>query len=152
MMTLSHRAGRRRTAYRLAGIVAVLCFLGGCGGASKIDTGGFSAKDRKAAQNALATLGKTSAWQVALRTTLTESKLPVDCAVHIERRKPLTFKLFIAWVPDPTVQSTVFEGQPRADVWLRAVIGPEGLRGPYSLRLGNEHSLTALRSQYGDAL
>jgi hypothetical protein len=147
-VTPAHRAALWLS---VAGMLAGTGALAGCGGRSAVDTGGFSAGDREAAHKALSTLSQTSVWQTALRTTLTESSLPSACVVHIESRKPLTFKLLLTWIPDATTQRTVFGGQPRADVWLRAVIGPEGLRGAYSLRLGNEHSVAALRSHYGDA-
>ena len=82
--------------------------------------------------------------------TLTESRSPT-CVLHIEAAKPLTFKLFMTWIPTATQQRTVFAGVPRAYVWLQAVIGPNGVKQDYSLHLGNERSLKALKSHYGDA-
>jgi hypothetical protein len=130
-----------------AGAVA----LAGCGESGKLDEGQFSAGDRKAARAVLSTLAQSNLWHIAERTTLMESSSPAACVLHIETAKPLTFKLFMTWIPSAAAQRGVFRGNPRAYVWLEAVLGREGLQKPSSLHLGNEHSLKELKSHYGDA-
>src|SRR4051812_41096156 len=143
-------AGTARWVRRAVIGVASAAVLAGCGGGTKLDEGHFSASDRQAARTVLGILSRTSVWQAAQRMTLTVSRSPV-CVLHIESAKPLTFKLFMTWIPTAAQQRTVFEGAPRAYVWLQAIIGPQGLKRDYSLHLGNERSLKALKSHYGDA-
>jgi hypothetical protein len=127
-------------------VVAALAILTACGGGTASREG-----DRQATLTALRILSSSSLWQIATRTTLTQSSQPAACVLHIEKTKPLKFKLFMSWIPTATVQRTVFEGQPRAYVWLRAAITKQGAKPDYSLHLGNERSLEALKSHYGDA-
>jgi hypothetical protein len=134
-------------AFRTA-LLAVACaaLLAGCGGSGgKAGPSGFSSSDRKAAQTALRTLADTSVQTAAFRYTY-EIGVANACRVHIRARKPLTFELFIAWKPGPTT-----DPNHRNWAWLRAVIGPEGLKRDYSFHLGTEYTEQALKTHYGDA-
>jgi hypothetical protein len=116
--------------------------LPACGG-SKVDAGGFTSSDRSAAEQALAQLANTAVWTTAAKATYTEGFPPTKCVVHIQKRKPLLFDVFMTWVPPPNANRTY--------TWLRALIGPDGVRGDYSFDYGNEVSQAALTSHYGSA-
>jgi hypothetical protein len=125
-----------------AGAVA----LAGCGGGG-VDRNGFSASQRKAARDVLAQLGQTSVYDAAREISLTEAKVPTACVVHIEKARPLTFRILITWIPE----AASLGGSERAFAWLEAVVGPDGLRGDYSFHQGNERTKRALEAHYGDA-
>jgi hypothetical protein len=128
---------------RLAlGALAGAALLAGCGGGGKVDRGGFSAGDRRAAQAALDLLTQTSVKTVAVNLIATVG-VPAACRVHIEARQPLTFKLFMSWIPT--------RGSSRTYAWLQAVIGPDGLKRDYAFHVGNETSAAAVKSHYGTA-
>jgi hypothetical protein len=123
--------------------VASAVVLAGCGaGSGGVDQGGFTAGQRKAAQDALIVLSGTSLWDTAAKASYTQGQPPTACVVHIVKPKPLTFKVFMTWIPDKGINLDY--------VWLQAVIGPEGLRRDYSFRLGNEFTKAALTAHYGD--
>lgn len=141
---LSSRAG----ASLLACVgVATVALLTGCGG-SKVDSGGFTASQFKAAQQALAFLGQTSVYDDALKTSDTEAEVPTTCTVHLEQKNPLTFKVFLTWIPNI---ANTGKGNLRAYSWVEAVLGPDGLKQNYSFHAGNETSEALLQSKYGDA-
>ena len=121
--------------------------LAGCGGGGSVDSGGFTSGQFNAAVNALAVLGPTAVYDLALKTSLTQASPPTTCVVHIETSSPLTFRVFMTWVPD---QSKLGRGTGRPFAWLSAVIGTSGLQGDYSFHSGNELTEAALRAQYGD--
>jgi hypothetical protein len=123
--------------------VASAALLSACGGGRGVDAGGFSAGDRKAARAVLTLLAQTAVYVTATETSYTEGFPPTACAVHIETRKPLTFKVFMSWVPP--------RGTNRTYSWLQAVIAPEGLKQAYSLHFGNEISERDLQAHYGSA-
>ncbi len=125
--------------------VAAVALLAGCGG-GKVDAGGFTSSQFTAAKNALGVLGPTAVYDNALKTSLTFASPPTNCVVHIESTKPLTFRLFMTWIPD---QSKLGKGTERPYSWLSAVIGTNGLKGDYSFHSGNEVSEAALKAQYG---
>jgi hypothetical protein len=137
----------RRLALLLAGVLSVAA-LSGCGGGGTVDKGGFTLDDRNAASKVLSLLAKTSVYTAAMKMSLTQGAPPTDCLVHIQTRKPLTFRVFMAWVSQRP-QSEV-EAQARAYSWLDAVMSPEGLKDDYELRSGNETTEAALRAEYGD--
>ena len=139
----------RRTGFlRLALVgVAAATVLAGCGGGGNVDSGGFTPGQFGAAQNALAVLGPTSVYDLALKTSLTFASPPTACVVHIETTTPLTFRVFMTWIPN---QSILGRGTGRPFAWLSAVIGTNGLQGDYSFHSGNEVTEAALRAQYGD--
>jgi hypothetical protein len=130
------------------GFVAALCAvaLAACGGGGT-DRGGFTSGDRKAAESVLALLAQTAVYTSAVKTSYTQGFPPTACVVHIEKRRPLTFKVFMSWVP----QLTPGEAQGRTYAWLEAVIGPQGLKQDYSFRTGNEATEAALKTRYKDA-
>ena len=129
-------------------MVCVSVGLAGCGSSSTVDAGGFSAGDLTAASKALAVLAQTSVWNAAAEVTYTNGNLPKTCSFHIEREKPLTFKLFITWVHDPY---NIGAAPNRRDAWLEAVVSPEGLSAGYLFHLGYAPTAKALASHYGDA-
>jgi hypothetical protein len=121
--------------------------LSGCGSGTAVDAGGFSAADLTAATKALTVLSQTSVWNAAAEVTYTNGNLPKTCSFHIERRSPLTFKLFITWAPDPAKGAA----PNRRYAWLEAILGEKGLRAGYYFHLGYVPTAEALASHYGDA-
>jgi hypothetical protein len=117
--------------------------LAGCGGNGdqKVDEGGFTAAQRSAAQTALVILSNTAVATTAVQNTGVIG-YPTTCSVHLQARKPLTFKLFLSW-KDLTRPSYA---------WLQAVIGPEGLKRDYSFSAGTETNAAAVKSHAGNAL
>ena len=116
--------------------------LPACGG-SKVDAGGFTSSDRAKAEQALAQLANTAVWTTAAKATYTQGFPPTKCVVHIQDRKPLLFDVFMTWIPLPNTNRTY--------TWLRAVIGPDGVKGDYSFAYGNEVSKAAVMAHYGSA-
>lgn len=135
----------RRLAALAVGVLAAVLVLVGCGSnAQQVDRGGFTSDDRKAAQKALAALGETAVWTTAAKATYTQGFPPTRCVVHIKNHDPLMFDVLMTWVPEQRNANRTF-------TWLQAVIGPNGVNGDYSFDYGNEVSLAALESHYGDA-
>jgi hypothetical protein len=142
------RRSPRAQALLLASVgIATVVLLAGCGG-SKVDSGGFTASQFKAAEQALTFLGQTSVYDDALKTSDTEAEVPTTCTVHLEEKKPLTFKVFLTWIPNI---ANTGKGNLRAYSWVEAVLGPDGLKQNYSFHAGNEASEALLESKYGDA-
>jgi len=140
----------RTDAIRVALVAAVSAgLLAGCGGGG-VDSDGFTAAQRKAARNVLTELGRTSVYDIALKTSLTQAEVPTTCVVHIENDKPLTFKLFMTWIPSPEALGGD-RGYVRPFSWLEAVVGADGLQGDYSFHSGNELTEAEMRSHYGTA-
>jgi hypothetical protein len=123
--------------------------MSGCGGGG-VDANGFTTGDRKAARNALTALGETSVYDAALKISLTHEHVPNTCVVHIESEKPLTFRMFLTWTPNPEALGDP-SGYLRSYTWLDAVIGASGLKGDYSFHQGNELTEKDLKARYGDA-
>jgi hypothetical protein len=146
------RRQRRGALLAVAASAAAALLLSGCGSSSTFQ-GGFSASDYTAGQKALATLAQTSVYDAALEITLTAAEDPTACVLHIENHNPLTFKLFMTWIPNPKNLGGTVKQQAAARTWswIQAVIGPQGLQGDYSFHEGNELSLGALQARYGDA-
>ena len=139
----------RRTSCLSLALVAVAAatMLAGCGGSGGVDSGGFTSSQFTAAENALAVLAPTAVYDLALKTSLTFASPPTACVVHIQTASPLTFRVFMTWIPN---QSILGRGTGRPYAWLSAVIGTAGLQGDYSFHSGNEVTEAALRAQYGD--
>jgi hypothetical protein len=132
-----------------AGVVIASSAVAAAGcGAGKTDEGGFTRSDRDAAAKVLGLLARTSVYTAAAKMSLTQGHPPTDCFVHIQTRKPLTFRVFMTWVSARPASEV--EAQARAYSWIEAVMGPKGLKQDYTLRSGNEISETGLRAQYGD--
>jgi hypothetical protein len=133
------------------GLVAVFgaAALAGCG-TGGTDKGGFTAGDRDAAAKVLGLLARTSVYTAARTMSLTQGSPPTECLVHIQTRKPLTFRVFMSWVSQRPPGKV--NAQARAYSWLEAVMGPQGLKQDYTLRSGNEVTEQALKAQYGDVL
>jgi hypothetical protein len=123
--------------------------LAGCG-SSEVDQGGFTASDRDAAAKVLGFLARTSVYTAARNMTLTQGALPTDCVVHIQSRKPLTFRVFMSW--KSTRPLAKVQAQARAYSWIDAVMGSAGVKSDYKLGSGNETSEAALLAQYRDVL
>jgi hypothetical protein len=125
----------------------VALVMAGCGGASGVDAGGFTAQDLQSGASALALIAQTSVWTAASEVTGTNGNLPTSCSFHIAKERPPTFELFITWAPDAA-------GGPapnRRYAWLDAVIGPGGLKGGYAFHLGYAPTAKLLASHYGSA-
>jgi hypothetical protein len=136
----------------IAGVATLL--LAGCGGGGGADANGFTASQRSAARTVLTELGQTSIYDIALKTSLTQAEVPTTCVVHIQSTNPLTFEMFLSWVPNPEALGNQGAGRPsgylRAYSWLQAVVGASGLKGDYSFHSGNELTEAAMRAHYGD--
>jgi hypothetical protein len=145
------RAHRQLPGLRVLGLIlagiATTAVLAGCGG-SKLDSGGFTSSQFKAAQQALNFLGQTSVYDDALKTSDTEAEVPTTCTVHLEATKPLTFRVFLTWIPNI---ADTGKGDVRAYSWVEAILGPDGLKQNYSFHAGNETSQALLETKYGDA-
>ncbi len=139
--------GLRALGLGFAGIALALA-LAGCGGGGKVDSGGFTASQFQAAQQALNFLGQTSVYDDALKTSDTEAEVPSTCTVHLESTKPLMFKVLLTWIPNI---ANTGKGALRAYSWVEAVLGPGGLAQNYSFHAGNEVSQALLATKYGDA-
>ena len=119
----SSRSSGRVRAFLLAPVALIaVAALGGCGGGG-VDGNGFTANDRRAARNALSILARTSVYDAAREISLTEAHVPDRCVVHIQTSKPLTFRVFMTWVPNE--QADGLRGSrgrhfPSA-LWLRVV-------------------------------
>jgi hypothetical protein len=102
--------------------------LTGCGGGG-VDSGGLSSSDRKAAQNVLDTLQNTSIPTTLVSLTATAGLVPQACRVHLESRKPSTFKLFVFWKPyvppgyAPATNAGADDVQQQSYSWIAATIG-----------------------------
>ncbi len=129
-------------------IVATVCLLAltGCGSGG-VDAGGFSSSNRNAAQNALDTLQSTSVSTIILQLSAT-NEIPAICRVHLESRKPLTFKLFLAWIPRGQ-----FRQSETGNVysWLQILLNRDGVTGNNWHVVSSPRKAT-LEAAYGDAL
>ncbi len=146
-----------RKAFRglsFAAVAGAVVVLAGCGGGGSVDQNGFTASQRSAARTVLTELGQTSIYDIALKTSLTQAEVPTTCVVHIEEQNPLTFKMFLSWVPNPEALGNLGSGKSsgylRAYSWLEAQVGASGLKGDYSFHSGNELTEAAMRAHYGD--
>jgi hypothetical protein len=84
--------------------------LAGCGGSS-VDRDGFTAGDRKLAQERLDELHQTSIPGALLEITSTVRRIPEVCRIHVAsaNAKPKTFRLFLFWAPnDPLDKSATY--------------------------------------------
>jgi hypothetical protein len=150
---MPRRARRALGLAVLTGAAATL--LAGCGGGGGgTDANGFTASQRTVARTVLTELGQTSVYDIALKTSLTQAEVPTTCVVHIANKNPLTFEMFLSWVPNPAALGNEGFGKSsgylRAYSWLEAEIGANGLKGDYSFHSGNELTEAAMRAHYGD--
>ena len=124
--------------------VALAAVLAGCGGGSSaVDRGGFTASERSAAQDALNALSQTAVATTAVQNVGVIG-YPMTCVVHMQAKKPLTFKLFLSWASPAEANRSFYS-------WVKAVIGPDGLKRDYSFSAGNETQLADLQSRVGNA-
>jgi hypothetical protein len=79
-------------------VAAGLLLLAGCGGGG-VDSGGLSAGDRKAAQNAMDGLRNSNISTQLVTITKWVQAVPAACRVHVVSRNPDTFKVYVFWVP-----------------------------------------------------
>jgi hypothetical protein len=124
----------------------------GCG-AAQTDSGGFTVSQFTDAQKALAALAQTSVYDTALDITQTAAEDPTACEVHIQATNPVSFSVFMSWIPNQANLGggVLQQAAARTFSWIRATIGPQGLRGNYSFHEGNALTLRGLQAQYGDA-
>src|SRR5207245_5242029 len=107
------------------------------------DSGGFSDKDRAAATTAMRALHGTGVTAAAANFSA-EVGAPAICRIHIEKRTPLTFRLFVSWTPK--------KGSIYGYSWLAAVARQDGITPSSSLEAATVGTMKELRSHYGDAL
>ena len=78
--------------------VAAAAVLAGCGSGA-VDSGGLTGADRNSAQAALNALQHSSIPHTLINMTFASRLPPAACRVHLESRNPITFKVYIFWVP-----------------------------------------------------
>ena len=131
---------------------AALASSCGGGGGGKVDSAGFTASQFNTARDVLTQLGQTAIYDAALKLSLTQAEVPTACLVHLEREQPLTFRIFMTWVPNQAALGGTVQKNAggRSFSWLDAVIGAQGTKGDYSFHQGNERTLAELKSHYGN--
>jgi len=137
----------------LAALGAATIALAGCGGGGGgTDSGGFTTGEFNAARDVLDQLAQTAVYDTAVKLSYTMAEVPTTCVVHIEQRSPLTFRMFMSWVPNIEALGgdVAHNAAGRSYSWLDATITASGLKGDYSFHQGNEKTLEDLRSHYGD--
>jgi peroxiredoxin len=130
---------------------AIATSLVGCGGSggqtsTGVDKGGFTQKQRDAAQTGLDTLQHMSVSAIVLQTT-TSKGLPV-CRIHLARKSPAIFDLLLVWIPKGQY-ATSATGNRYA--WLRLRFKAQGpdLR---SWQFRNAPDYATVKASYGNAL
>jgi peroxiredoxin len=126
-------------------IAASLAACGG-GGGGGVDKGGFTQKQRDAAQAGLDALQHMSVSAIVVQTTTTEG-LPV-CRIHLVRKSPALFELLIVWIPKGQFASSVTSDR---YAWLRTTLNEQGpdIR---TWTFGNSADFAAVKKSYGDVL
>ena len=101
---MSHRMkgsspGERARLALVAVAIAVSVFaLAGCGSDS-MDSGGLTAHDRTAAQNAMGELKGSNIPLQLLAITRWVQNVPAACRIHLVSRNPNTYKVYVFWIP-----------------------------------------------------
>ena len=90
--TLGKRA--RLLIVTAAGVLA----LAGCG-SDAVDSGGLTARDRKAAQSAMDTLQNSNISLQLVTITQWVQNVPAACRIRLVSRNPSTYKVYVFWVP-----------------------------------------------------
>jgi hypothetical protein len=117
--------------------------LAGCGGA-QVDSGGFTAGDRKDAEAVLETLRHTSIPTTLVSITNTGGIAPSECRIHRQSTNPRTFRLFLFWTPlDPKHTGNTY-------TWLEATIGKDVLQDAFRVGHsgGSSTNVQALKSRH----
>jgi hypothetical protein len=71
-----------------------------CGSKPKVDSGGFTAAERQAAQTALDLLQRTSIPRTVVATSFQSGQAPTTCVILPKAGAKGIFKLFVAWKPN----------------------------------------------------
>jgi hypothetical protein len=72
--------------------------LASCGGGG-VDSGGLTASDRNAAQAAMNALQPSNIPRLLVSLSFRAGLPPAACRVHLESKKPRTFKVYVFWIP-----------------------------------------------------
>jgi hypothetical protein len=72
--------------------------LAGCG-SSAVDSGGFTAHDRTAAQSALDELQSSNISLQLVAITKWVQEVPAACRIHLVSRNPNTYHVYVFWIP-----------------------------------------------------
>src|SRR5262249_53525076 len=94
-MSVARISARAGSALAVGAAVAVLA---GCGGGST-DSGGLTARDRKAAQSAVGAARNPNITAQLLNITPTVQAIPAACRVRLVSKDPSTFRVYLFWIP-----------------------------------------------------
>jgi hypothetical protein len=85
---------------RLLIVIAVSAFaLAGCASSDTVDSGGFTAHDRTAAQSALDELQNSNISLQLVSITRWVQNVPAACRIHRVSRNPDTYEVYLFWIP-----------------------------------------------------
>lgn len=84
---------------RAAALAACVLACAACGSKQSVDSGGFTADERKAAQAALDRLQQTMIPKTVVGVSIQSAQAPRICSVLLQPGSPGLFKLFVAWKP-----------------------------------------------------
>lgn len=119
---------------------------GGGGAGGGIDKGGFTQRQRDAAQTGLDTLQHMSVSAIVVQTTTTEG-LPF-CRIHLVRKSPAIFELLLVWIPRGQFSNSATGNR---YAWLRTTLDRQG-PDVRTWAFGNSADFATLKKSYGDAL
>lgn len=89
----------RRMLCAAAAGAALVVGLAACGGKSAVDSGGLTARDRKAAQSAMDALSGTNISLQLASITHSLEAVPAACRVHRLESPKGTFRIYVFWIP-----------------------------------------------------
>lgn len=128
--------------------------LSGCGGGSgKVDAGGLTAGDRKAADAIFRQLQSTPIPSALVQETAIAAAAPDICRLRLQSESPRRFRLFIFWTPQADPNPEI--GADLATyTWLDATLGEHIFESRF--RVGHADSrlprAKVVRSQAGNVL
>jgi hypothetical protein len=94
-MTCRTLGGRARLLIvTAAGVLA----LAGCA-SDAVDSGGLTARDRKAAQGAVDSLQNSNISRQLVTVSQWVQSVPAACRIRLASRNPNTFKVYVFWIP-----------------------------------------------------
>jgi hypothetical protein len=90
---------RRARLLLVAAAAAGVLVLAGCGGGSSVDSGGFTAAERQAAQAALDGLQDSNISLQLLAMTQWTQNLPAACRIRQVSKEPVAYEAYVFWIP-----------------------------------------------------
>jgi hypothetical protein len=104
-------------------LVVCVLVLAACGSKQKVDSGGFTADERTAAQTALDRLGQTAVPRTVVAISYRSGQAPTTCTVLPAPAGDGTFELVLAWqglrpayrsVPESLLEATIGGPSPKS--------------------------------------